>query len=220
MFWEYVNNGVPMLKPLVYYDQHDLQTHYRTDEFIYGNHILVCPILEPNALGRRMYIPQGYWYNFWTNELVAGAKELWIATDYDQIPLFIKEGAVIPKYPVQQYVGELNFDEITLDIYFKSGKEKSVLYEDAQDGYDYNKGRFSLSTFTVKGKANQLIIQQHKEGRFDTGYKRYRIELHGLPFSITEIQLDNDVMTFEDVSFDGTRLIISKDFSELNFTAK
>ncbi|HEU0137718.1 MAG TPA: glycoside hydrolase family 31 protein [Flavobacterium sp.] len=220
MFWEYVNNGVPMLKPLVYYDQHDLQTHYRTDEFIYGNHILVCPILEPNALGRRMYIPQGNWYNFWTNELVAGAKELWIATDYDQIPLFIKEGAVIPKYPVQQYVGELNFDEITLDIYFKSGKEKSVLYEDAQDGYDYNKGRISLSTFTVKGKANQLIIQQHKEGRFDTGYKRYRIELHGLPFSITEIQLDNDVMTFEDVSFDGTRLIISKDFSELNFTAK
>ncbi|MBF6608189.1 MAG: DUF4968 domain-containing protein, partial [Flavobacterium sp.] len=41
MFWEYVNEGVPLLKPLVYYDQSDIQTHYRTDEFIFGNQILV-----------------------------------------------------------------------------------------------------------------------------------------------------------------------------------
>jgi alpha-glucosidase len=47
---------IPMLKPLVYYDQSDIQTHYRNDEFIFGNQILVCPILEPNAIGRRMYI--------------------------------------------------------------------------------------------------------------------------------------------------------------------
>jgi hypothetical protein len=54
----HVNEGIPMLKPLVYYDQEDLQTHYRTDEFIYGNQILVCPILEPNAV-RRLYLPVG-----------------------------------------------------------------------------------------------------------------------------------------------------------------
>jgi alpha-glucosidase len=47
--------------------------------------------------------------------------------------------AIIPKYPVQQYVGELEFDELTLDLYYKEGKEKSVVYEDAQDGYDYKK---------------------------------------------------------------------------------
>jgi alpha-glucosidase len=51
----------------------------------------------------------------------------------------LKSGAIIPKYPVQQYVGELEFDELTLDLYYKEGKEKSVVYEDAQDGYDYKK---------------------------------------------------------------------------------
>ena len=93
MFWQYVNEGTPMLKPLVYFDQEDFHTHYRTDEFIFGNQILVCPILEPNALGRRMYLPKGNWYNYWTNELIEGKKELWIKTDFDQIPIFIKEGA-------------------------------------------------------------------------------------------------------------------------------
>jgi alpha-glucosidase len=216
MFWQYINEGVPMLKPLVYFDQEDTQTHYRTDEFIFGNQILVCPILEPNSLGRRMYIPVGNWYNYWTGELVSGRKEAWVATDYDQIPVFIKAGAIIPKYPVQQYVGELEFDEITLEVYYKLGKEKSVLYEDAQDGYDYNKGRFSLATFRLNGKEDQLIIQQHKEGKFNTSYIKFRINLHGLPFKIKAIEVDNEEIAFDALSFEGNTLVIDKDFNELH----
>jgi alpha-glucosidase len=40
---------------------------------------------------------------------------------------FVKAGAIIPKYPIQQYVGELAFEELTLDVYYKEGKEKSVV---------------------------------------------------------------------------------------------
>jgi alpha-glucosidase len=164
-----------------------------------------------------MYLPSGHWYNYWTDEFVVGHKELWVKTDYDQIPIFIKEGAIIPKYPVQQYVGEKEFDEISLDVYFKLGKEKSMLYEDAQDGYDYNKGRFSLSTFTLRGKETELIVQQHKEGKFETPYQRFKIKLHGLPFAIKTIEIDNEVISFDKLSFDGKdTLIIEKDFSELH----
>ncbi|MGA1385882.1 MAG: TIM-barrel domain-containing protein, partial [Flavobacteriaceae bacterium] len=72
MYHQYVQHGTPMIKPLVYFDQTDTQTYYRTDEFIFGDQILVCPVQEPNALGRRMYMPQGGWYNWWTRELVQG----------------------------------------------------------------------------------------------------------------------------------------------------
>jgi alpha-glucosidase len=205
-----------MLKPLFYYDQEDAQTHYRTDEFLFGNQILVCPILEPNAQGRRMYLPKGNWYNYWTNEWVDGQKELWVNTDYDQIPLFVLEGAIIPKYPVQQYVGELQFDEITLEVYYKNGKEKSVLFEDAQDGYDYNKGRYSLATFNLTGKEKELIILQHKEGKFDTNYRNYRIQFHGLPFEISKVILDKEELPVSDWLKDGVLdLLIPKDFTEL-----
>ena len=217
MFWEYINDGVPMLKPLVYFDQEDAQTHYRTDEFIFGNQILVCPILEPNAIGRRVYLTKGNWYNYWTNELVSGGKELYVATDYDQIPIFIKEGAIIPKYPVQQYVGEIEIDIVTLEVYYKVGKEKSVLFEDAKDGYDYNKGRYSLSTFTLRGKENDLIIQQHKEGKYETTYKKFRINLIGLPFKIGKIEIDNEEIVLSSISFDGqSSLVIDHDFTELH----
>jgi alpha-glucosidase len=216
MFWQYIEEGIPMLKPLVYYDQDDIQTHYRNDEFIFGNQILVCPILEPNSLGRRMYMPRGQWYNYWTNELIEGGKELWVDTKFDQIPMFIKAGAVIPKYPVQQYVGELEFDELELDIYYKEGKEKSVVYEDAQDGYDYKKGRFSLMSFKTIGKENEFFIQLHKEGKYDTNYTKFKINLLGLPFKVKEIKIDNDKISYDKLILDSENyIIIDKEFTEI-----
>ncbi|KQB42243.1 glycoside hydrolase family 31 protein [Flavobacterium aquidurense] len=217
MFWQYIEEGIPMLKPLVYYDQDDTQTHYRNDEFIFGNQILVCPILEPNAVGRRMYIPRGEWYNYWTNELAIGGREVWIDTKFDEIPVFVKAGAIIPKYPVQQYVGELEFDELTLDLYFKNGKEKSVVYEDAQDGYDYKKGRYSFLSFRTIGKEKELIVQLHKEGKYDTPYSKYKINLIGLPFKVTEIEIDNEKIEFDKIAFEENHfLIVDKEFNELH----
>ncbi|MEG2102362.1 MAG: glycoside hydrolase family 31 protein [Flavobacterium sp.] len=221
MFWQYIEEGIPMLKPLVYFDQDDTQTHYRNDEFIFGNQILVCPILEPNAVGRRMYIPRGEWYNYWTNEFSVGGREVWIDTKFDEIPVFVKAGAVIPKYPVQQYVGELEFYEITLDVYYKNGKEKSVVYEDAQDGYDYKKGRYSFLSFRTVGKEKELIIQLHKEGKYDTPYSKYKINLIGLPFKVNEIEIDNEKIQFDKTAFESNQfLIVEKGFNELHITGE
>lgn len=221
MFWQYIEEGIPMLKPLVYYDQDDIQTHYRNDEFVFGNQILVCPILEPNALGRRMYIPRGQWYNYWTNEEVKGGKEIWVDTKFDQIPIFVKAGAIIPKYPVQQYVGELEFDELTLDIYYKEGKEKSVVYEDAQDGYDYKKGRYSFLSFQTTGKEKELIIQLHKEGKYDTNYSKYKINLIGLPFKVKMIEIDNVEVSFDKNTLENEGyLIVDKGFTAFHITGE
>ena len=216
-FWHYLNEGTPILKSLVLYDQEDIQTHYRSDEFIFGEQILVCPIIEANSKGRRIYLPKGKWYNYWDNNLSTGGKEIWVDADLDSMPLFIKEGAVIPKYPVQQYVGEKEIDEIVLEVYYKKGKENSFLFDDAHDGYDYTKGRYSLRSFKLTGKTNELIIQQHKSGTFITGYKTFKLKLIGMPFKISTIQIDNEEIAFEEVKVNGDNtLIIDKDFTELH----
>ncbi len=223
MFWEYAEEGIPMLKSLVLYDQYDPQTHYRTDEFIFGNQILVCPVQEPNSKGRRLYIPRGNWYNYWTQEYVKGGAEQWVDADLDIIPLFIKEGAIIPKYPIQQYVGEKTIDQLELEVYYKLGsKEVSKVYEDAQDGYDYAKGRFSLLNFSFTGKENEIIIQKHKNGTYDTPYETMKIRFIGLPFSIGTVEIDNVTVPLKEVGYDKhtDMLVVPKDFSELHIVAK
>ena len=216
-FWEYIQDGIPLIKSLVLFDQEDVHTHYRTDEFIYGDKILVCPINEANSKGRRMYFPKGRWYNFWTNKVVKGGKEAWVDADLDSMPIFIKEGAIIPKYPVMQYVDEKKIEELTLDVYYKEGKEVSKLFDDAHDGYDYTKGRYSLRTFKLTGKPNQLIIQQHKEGKFTSNYDIFELKIHGLPFKIKEIELDNETIDLSEVKMNGDNSMkINKEFTELH----
>ncbi|GAL65416.1 glycoside hydrolase family 31 protein [Jejuia pallidilutea] len=216
-FWRYAEEGIPILKSLVLYDQQDPQTYYRNDEFVFGEKILVCPVNGPNQKGRRMYIPRGKWYNFWTDELVTGGQELWVDADLDSMPIFVKEGAIIPKYPVQQYVGEKTIDELLLDVYYTEGKEESMVYEDATDGYDYIKGRYSLRSFKLSGKKKELIIQQHKTGKFITTYKTFKLNLHGLPFKITKVQVDNVDIPLKDLKINGDNtLVLTKEFNELH----
>ena len=215
-FWRYANEGIPILKSLVLFDQNDSHTHYRNDEFIFGEKILTCPITEANAKGRRMYFPEGTWYNFWDNELVIGGQELWVDADLDSMPIFVKSGAIIPKYPVQQYVGEKEIEELMLDVYYKLGVEKSQVYEDANDGYDYIKGRYSLRNFNLTGKNNELSIQQFKSGKFTTPYETFKLKLIGLPFKIDKIEIDNEIVKFKDVKLNGDNtIIVTKDFTEL-----
>lgn len=214
-FWRYAGDGVPILKSLVLFDQNDPHTHYRNDEFIFGEKILVCPILEPNSKGRRMYFPIGRWYNFWDSSVVIGGEEAWVDADIDSMPIFVKEGAIIPKYPIQQYVGEKVIEQLELDVYFKLGKETSEVYEDAGDGYDYKKGRYSLRNFNQVGKMNSLTIQQFKSGKFITNYKTFKINIHGLPFKINKIEVDNEVIDIKMLNGDIT-FVITKEFRELH----
>ena len=104
---------------------------------------------------------------------------------------------------------------MTLDVYYKEGKGQAKVYEDGQDGYDYKKGRFSLRSFKLTGKTNELIIQQHKEGKFVTDYDNITLKFNGLPFKVTAIELDNQLDT--SIKFNGeATLQITKDFTELH----
>ena len=130
-----------------------------------------------------------------------GADELKTKHMFDDLPWFLSK----------------NIEEVTLDVYFKIGTEKSFLFDDAHDGYDYTKGKYSYRTFKLLGKEKQLIIQQHKSGRYDADYKTFKINFHGLPFEIDKIQIDNEEIDFKKMQVNGDNtLTIHKDFNELH----
>ncbi len=220
-FYHNVIEGRPMIRSLVMENQDDVNTHYRTDEFLVGNHLFVCPIVNPGDLGRRVYLPQGNWYNYWTDELVTGGRETYVDAPLDIIPFFIREGAIIPKYPAMNYVGEKPIENLRLDVYYKNGNEKSDLFEDKGDGFDYKKGLYSFKTFKLMGNEEALVIYQQKSGKYFTEYDNYEIVLHGLPFQVEKIRLNNlqedkasDYMTSK-----GTYMI-PKDFNDITFIGK
>lgn len=221
-FWQYVKHGTPMLRPLVFLDQEDTETYLRMAEFGLGDNLLICPVTQAEADGRWLYLPRGNWYYFWNDSLVAGGKEVWAEAKLNRIPLYARAGAVIPFYPVQQYVGEKKIAELILHIYYSNGSLSSVLYEDDGDNYDYEKGNFLTKIFTVAGTSSTLSVSQQISGLFKTDYASYKLVLHGLPFTIIKAEADSAEAEMEVSDFLYTNIIqtirVNSDFKLLIFS--
>ncbi|RMG24485.1 MAG: DUF4968 domain-containing protein [Bacteroidetes bacterium] len=219
VFRQHCEYGTPVLLPLVFLDQNDPETHYRMEEFGLGRDLLMCPITTEGAEGRIMYLPRGQWYHYWSDKLWEGGKEIYVEAPLEEVPLFVRAGAVIPHYPVQQYVGEKRIEELTLHVYFLDGAYTSTLYEDAGDFYDYAQGNFTLRTFEVTGSKSRLDIVQTREGRFNSEYNIYRIVLHGLPFLPAGMLLDGETVVFDQEQDPSTKTFefeVPKKFQQLS----
>jgi len=190
VFWEHHRYGFPILRPLVMLEQEIVSNHFRQDEFAFGDKILVCPVLEQGAVSRTVYLPRGKWYNFWTHELLNGENEHLIDAPLEDMPIFIKAGAVIPEYPVMQYVGEKNVDEVLLNIYYANYEVNSFFFEDHGDTFAYEQDIYSEKKFTVKGNDRRLLIQQKLEGLYTPNYETYNCNLIGIPFGVKKVIID------------------------------
>ena len=189
-FWEHHRYGFPILRPVVMQEQEVLLNQARQDEFTYGDKILVCPVLEPGQTSRRVYLPKGTWYDFWLNEPVEGGKEVVVKTPLETIPIFIKAGAVIPEYPVMQYVGEKEIEEVKLNVYYTDSVVNSFLFEDYGETFAYEQDIYLEKKFVVSGKENLLTIQQTMEGLYTPRYENYHFEVAGLPFKPGKVIVD------------------------------
>jgi alpha-glucosidase len=220
-FWQYIQRGTPMLRPLVLLDQYDSETYLRMAEFGMGDDLLVCPITQPEADGRWLYLPKGNWFYYWTDDLCEGGAEIWAEAKLDRIPLYIKSGAVIPNYPVMQYVGQFVITELTLHVYHIEGEYESKMYDDGGDGYGYEEGLFNLVKWHTEGDNENLSIKQNIEGgAYKPTYDHYKIVFHGLPFKIKDAVVDGDqYQNFEPLEIDGKKVQVlpwvKRDFQQI-----
>ncbi len=95
VFYESHRTGVPIMRP-IWWSSPTPATMTIDDEFMVGDFLLVAPIIEDRARARTVYLPRGVWYNVWTHEMVEGERQQHVDAPLDQLPLFMKAGAIIP----------------------------------------------------------------------------------------------------------------------------
>ncbi len=192
-FWQYHLYGIPMLRPLAFVDQANIETHHRNEEFMLGDHLLVCPVTQPGARTKRVFLPSGGWYHNWDDTYFKGGQEITINAPLKQIPLFVREGAIIPTWPQMQFVGEKPVREITLHVFFKDGMESTNLYLDDGENMGYKNGHYEIVRFDLKGNLNALRIYQNSIGNYKGKLERFKVIISGIPFEATEYSVDGDV---------------------------
>lgn len=133
---EYYQTGKPPVRALLMDYPEDASARMTDDEYLFGESMLVCPLTYGDGVSRRAYLPHGNWYNFFTGEKVSGGKEMEVHADYNQIPVFVKEGGIIPlAKPVLSVKRDIVF-EMEVKI-FGEGDGKFVLYGDDFETFDY-----------------------------------------------------------------------------------
>jgi alpha-glucosidase len=152
--------------------QNDKECYSKNAEgqFMVGDKVLVAPVLSETSDFKKLYLPEGNWFSTNFNKFYKGSQWIIIDVPLNTLPIFVKEGGIIPFQEVQQYVGEKKIEETELHI-FPSAKSSYTLYEDDGISFQYEKGKYSLTTFTCEKKDAAIDLTIKKD--FD-GYKNDR----------------------------------------------
>ncbi|MFD0763533.1 TIM-barrel domain-containing protein [Mucilaginibacter lutimaris] len=152
-FAQYKFKGVPPFRALVVDYPADKNVYNIDNEYMIGESVLAAP-LTGDANQRKVYLPAGNWYDYNTDQKYAGGKEYTITNKVDQLPIFIKEGAILPLAKPVQFTNAATVFDVDCKVYGANAKTAN-LFEDDGLSFNFEKGAYntiSLSWENGKGK--------------------------------------------------------------------
>ncbi len=183
MAWRAHKTGISLVTPMYYGNMDDASSFEAKDQYFFGSELLVAPILKPSdpktgLAKRNAWFPPGTWFDFFTGEPVSGNGWREMHATLEDIPVFARAGAIVPLAPKVGWGGIGNPEE--LDIYLFPGTDnKFDLYEDDGETTDYQRGKFSITRFSL----DDGIFTIHP-AKGDLGVnpvsRLYRIHLRGV----------------------------------------
>ena len=160
--YEQAKFGKPLVRPLFYYGGYDPELFNANDEFMWGDEILVAPVLEKGATSRKLYLPEGSWFNLISDAQEMGGAWLDYKVDSTNIPVFVKEGSFIPMFESEHIksTSDYNGKELTIKYYPSLKGSSYTMFDD--DGTTNNtmaKGRYELLKFEGLSKEGEIKIK-------------------------------------------------------------
>jgi alpha-D-xyloside xylohydrolase len=134
------DTGAPFMRPLWMDFPHDPNVANLGTEYMFGPAFLVAPVTEQGQTEKNVYLPAGSdWYDFWTNEKIAGGRWVKVAAPIDRIPVFVKAGSIVP---IGSEIQSTATKQSITEIKVYPGKDSEfTLYDDDGVSYDYEKGK-------------------------------------------------------------------------------
>lgn len=184
----YINDD-SMILPLAFDFSYDETALKIKDQYMFGREIMVCPVVSPmyylpngveteSPKTREVYLPSGCdWYDFYTEKRYSGGRFITADAPIDKIPLFVKEGSIIPTAKFALSTEEQS-PELNLNIYSR-GEAAYTLYEDSFDGYGFERGEYILTDIFFDGEELKLcrrtswdIPEEEKKRRYTFAGKK------------------------------------------------
>ena len=165
-----------LMRPLVMDFNGDREVENIGNQWMFGPALMACPVGYYKARNRSVYFPeQCGWYNLYTGEYVVGGQNLVVDAPYECIPVFVREGAIIPFGPEMEWSDEKPAELINLYVY--AGKDGGFqLYEDEGTNYNYEKGKYATIDISYND-ATRTVSFGARKGQFPGMLKNRRFNV-------------------------------------------
>ena len=155
-FADYHYKGIPPFRPLVMDYPADKNVRAIANQYMVGSCMMAAPTTMDSS-SRTVYFPEGNWFDFYTRKQYAGGRSYLLSMATDKLPLFVKEGSIIPVAAPVNYIDDKTEFDITCRV-FGSTPMPFTLFEDDGVTYNFKKGSFNrvlLSVSNGKGLADR-----------------------------------------------------------------
>lgn len=167
-----------MMRPLIMDFPEDSHVVEISDEYLFGPSLLICPVttpmyyqvggvaLEKTQHTRKVYLPEGTdWYDLYTKEKYEGGQEIDAKADIEYMPVYVRAGAILPVIKPEVCTDNAQGKEISLQIYTGCDGD-FMLYEDAGDGYAYERGEYCLTYIHYCQESGRVTWETKGDLRF------------------------------------------------------
>jgi alpha-glucosidase (family GH31 glycosyl hydrolase) len=143
---EACDTGLPLMRALWLHYPQDPEAVKLGSEYLWGRDLLVAPVVEKGAKSRRLYLPAGMWYDWWTGEKHNGSRWIERQVDLATLPLYVRAGAIIPLDPLRQYTSQRVAKPTLLRVH-PGANGAFTLYDDDGQSLGYRDGADSKTVW-------------------------------------------------------------------------
>ena len=176
-------SGVGLVRPLLFDWPNDPNVRNDVDAWMFGEYLLVSPVVEQGQTSKDVYLSAGRWTDWFSGKVYQGGQTIHLATDsqhWGDIPLFIRQGAIIPTQPSMDYVGQQPLTELSVDVFPDTLRSTFDYYDDDGNTYDYEHGAYFSQSLSVQQQGNAVRVETTAPaGSFKPALKFYLLKIHG-----------------------------------------
>jgi alpha-glucosidase (family GH31 glycosyl hydrolase) len=177
--------GIGAVRPLFWEFPDDSACSNITDSWMLGDAILAAPVLNPGEASRRVYLPAGDWFDYWSDAPQQGGRSVDVPNDtegWTNIPMFVRAGSIVATEPVRQFTGAPSGGQVTLDVWPDVHRKAHFdFYDDDGSTYDYERGSFrSQAVDATRTSDGVSIVFGNAKGRWHSPIKTFLVRVHGI----------------------------------------
>ncbi|MCU0323662.1 MAG: DUF4968 domain-containing protein [Spirosomaceae bacterium] len=211
--------GRPICMPMSYFDLSKNNINVN-DQYFFGEHLVVAPILLYGMLVRKVALPKGKWFNFWTNRLYDGNRNIFENVNISDMPVYARAGSLIPMARSAKTSTDLyTSDSLKIKFFQDISVAKNsftMFHDDGKDPNSLTNQRFELLEFTGSTSRDTLRFEAKRTKTFEAGLsnrsmtvefinltslpKSVRVDNQTIPIVLKPEEFNKDNVAFYDIN--------------------